>query len=430
MKKINFVTIAIILLALILPVYANNIEVGIPVLINTTSDHTYVQFDLSWDNSFRDDINWDAAWVLIKYKVGSLGEWHHAYLNTIAGNHTISEGYTCSIGLSEVSGTDRGMGVFIHRNENGSGNTSLTSVQICWEFAANGLSDVNNISLKVFTIEMVYVPQSTFFIGDADANQNKCFYKYGTSEPYLVTGEEAINIGQTDNYLWANDGGYIETSTLPAGFPKGYNAFYCMKYEISQGQYADFLNTLTLTQDANRFPDRNGNSRHTIGGTPGLRTVAVPDRACNYLTWADGIAYADWSGLRPMTELEFEKACRADLPVVDGEYAWGNDNIANWTYTLSNDGTPSATITNPASDPMGNASCMYTDGSIEGPLRCGIFATSASTRAEAGASYYGIMELSGNLIEHCVTVANSEGRSFQGRHGDGLLDSNGDASVL
>ena len=35
-----------------------------------------------------------------------------------------------------------------------------------------------------------------------------------------------------------------------AGFPNDYNAFYCMKYELSQGGYRDFLNCLTYTQQA------------------------------------------------------------------------------------------------------------------------------------------------------------------------------------
>ena len=47
--------------------------------------------------------------------------------------------------------------------------------------------------------------------------------------------------------------------------------------------------------------------------------------ACNWLSWADVAAYLDWSGLRPMTELEFEKACRGPNAPVAGEYAWGSN---------------------------------------------------------------------------------------------------------
>jgi len=78
---------------------------------------------------------------------------------------------------------------------------------------------------------------------------------------------------------------------------------------------------------------------------------------------------------------------------------------------------------------MGNASYGTTDGSIDGPLRCGIFATGTSTRAEAGATYYGVMEMGGNLCERSVTVGNSSGRAFAGTHGDGALSANGHADI-
>jgi hypothetical protein len=39
-------------------------------------------------------------------------------------------------------------------------------------------------------------------------------------------------------------------------------------------------------------------------------------------------AFADWSGLRPMSELEYEKACRGyNTPAVPNEYAWGNAKL-------------------------------------------------------------------------------------------------------
>ena len=40
-----------------------------------------------------------------------------------------------------------------------------------------------------------------------------------------------------------------------------------------------------------------------------------------------GVAFADWAGLRSMTELEYEKACRGPLEPVAGEYAFGTNEI-------------------------------------------------------------------------------------------------------
>lgn len=164
---------------------------------------------------------------------------------------------------------------------------------------------------------------------------------------------------------------------------------------------------------------------------PIVFSTSTPDRACNWLAWMDGAAYADWAGLRPMTELEFEKTCRGPQTAIDDEYAWGNANIASSTYTLSNDGQPDESIAeNYASDPIGNAIYYNTYGSILGPLRCGIFAMSDSTRAEAGSGYYGVMEMSGNVFELTVTLGNATGRGFSGSHGNGVLSANGHADVL
>jgi len=179
-KGLTSLLAAFLTTVLVLPVFANNIQVGIPNVTgaNITDDYAFVQFDLSWENSFRDDINWDAAWVFVKYKETG-GDWYHAYLNTTAGTHIIPTGYTCLVGLTEISSIDRGMGVFIYRNTNGSGSTTLTNVQLRWEYGANGLADGAAFTVKVFAIEMVYIPQGAFYVGDADADQPYCFYEYG-----------------------------------------------------------------------------------------------------------------------------------------------------------------------------------------------------------------------------------------------------------
>ena len=75
---------------------ANNITVSSVSLTarNKTADYVQVQFNLSWNNSFRVNAgpsNWDAAWVFIKFKVGVNGEWKHASISTTAG-HSIPWG--------------------------------------------------------------------------------------------------------------------------------------------------------------------------------------------------------------------------------------------------------------------------------------------------------------------------------------------------
>jgi formylglycine-generating enzyme required for sulfatase activity len=132
-----------------------------------------------------------------------------------------------------------------------------------------------------------------------------------------------------------------------------------------------------------------------------------------------------------MTELEFEKACRGPLAAVSGEYAWGTATVASSAYTLSDAGASNEGIATNYSTTAGNAMYTTTKGTIGGPVRVGIFAANGSNsgRLSAGASYWGIMELSGNLWERPVTIGNAEGRAFTGMHGDGLLTINGAADA-
>jgi formylglycine-generating enzyme required for sulfatase activity len=282
---------------------------------------------------------------------------------------------------------------------------------------------------------MVYVPQGSFHAGSG-GTENSAFYKYPTTtNPYQITSEGAITVGTATNNLYYYSAYYLfagdALGPIPSAFPKGYNAFYCMKYEISQQGYVDFLNSLTATQAANRYSSSNTGYRYGISVSSGVYATTNPHVACNYLSWADVAAYLDWSGLRPMTELEFEKSCRGTLPAVPNEYAWGNTLIASSLYTLSNSGAINENIATNYSTSLGNAAYWNTISSINGPLRVGIFAGNIlnSGRVTAGATYYGIMEMSDNLWERSVTVGNPTGRAFIGENGNGLLTATGDADA-
>ena len=418
---------------------ANNVSLSTPILTepNSTQNYTYIQFDLSWENSFRDDLNWDAVWLFVKYKETGSSEWNHAYLNPTAGNHTIPAGYTCSVGLTG----SYGMGVFIYRGSSGSGNSTLSDVQLRWEYGDNGLPDDATVTVSVFAIEMVYVPQGSFNLNTtASVNMYNEFFDDGgsttqiTSENALAEGAIRWKKDTSPGGVGNDNGTSYGSDALGASYPKGYAAFYCMKYEISQAQYAAFLNTLTSAGASNRYPNRNGNYRHTVTGAHPNYSASRSDRACNYLSWMDGCAYADWAGLRPMTELEFEKACRGDQSVVADEFAWGTTNIAAAT-TISGTEDGTETVSN------ADANCCYGGNFFTGgdggggPLRCGIFAKAGTTREQAGASYYGIMEFSGSLHDRCVTVADKDQGStttnaglFDGSPGDGSLSTDGYAT--
>ncbi len=422
--KNKFCLIAFLVFAVCHEVSANNITVTNLNMgtMNTSDKYMYVSFQIKWDNSWRTDENWDAAWVFVKFKPEGSNNWQHAILSTVSSDHIAPTGST-------ADAVSDGMGVFIRRGSNGNGNLPLAYAKLKWNYGANGCNFARGqkVYISVHAIEMVYIPEGSFYLGSTGAEQGH-FYRYTDgsqhTNAYMVLSEDAFSVGSSSGKLYyANESGSSgdQTGVISNAFPKGYKAFYCMKYEISQGQYADFLNKLTGPQWTNRFANANGSERHTISGSCTNVTASVPERACNYLCWMDGCAYAAWAGLRPMTELEYEKACRGPALPVANEYAWGNIIITQQVGHVGIDGSGTETPS-PAT-----ANCLYNNG-IQGPVRCGIFARPTSLRSDAGATYYGVMEMSASVIERIVTIGNSKGRGFQGTHGNGQLSSDGYAT--
>ena len=417
--------------------YANNIKVSNISLENLNDpDWVQVEFDLSWENSWRlsaGPSNWDAAWVFIKYRVNS-GEWAHAQLN--------SSDFVAATG-STIDVSADGVGAFVYRDSDGSGDLNLQGMRLRWDYGTIDTNDI--IDIKVFAVEMVYVPEGSFFIGSTGTEENGMFFSGSSEIPYEVTSENVINISPSaGNLYYDNTDGLGEENIgdqlgpIPASFPKGFNAFYTMKYEVSQAQWVDFFNTLTGTQkvtnDVTGPLGKNSDGEITRNGISWLdgnsnATTTNPDIALNFVAAAFTSNYLDWAGLRHMTELEYEKTCRGPIAPKPGEFAWGNANIATTAYTYINLGEPNEQITNPEQG-VGNIIYTTTNGTPSGPKRVGITSASAITknREETGGSYYGIMELTGNVYERIITVGIPEGRIFDGASGDGILSASGEAN--
>jgi formylglycine-generating enzyme required for sulfatase activity len=400
--------------------------------------------------------------VLSNASIECIRIWEHARLNNTG--HTAPAGSTIDAGLLTPgtafdATTNPALGVFMYRDAQGLGNNTFNNTQLRWNYGANGLNDNMVINLQVYAVEMVYVSGGVDFnVGGGGGNSIQF------TSTTINTGIATTAPSGTGS-LGGQAGGYPTGQTAPtsASWPNGYNAFYCMKYEASQGQYRDFLNSLTYAQQVNRtavvptsvagtgaLSSTNANRNSIDIQTPGNATTLLPAVygcnlngnttyneaadgewiACNFLSWMDGCAYMDWAGLRPMTELEYEKACRGNQPAVWKELAWGTTTVHATSYAaLINPGTDNE-LPNAPSTTNGNANYNVTSFTgISGPLRVGIFATASTTRVTSGATYYGIMEMSGNLSEVAVSIGNLAGRSYTGVHGDGNLFRDGSANV-
>ena len=416
---------------------ANNIAVTNVTLVNQNkSDGTVdVKFDLRWDNSWLCPCsnpaytNWDAAWVFVKFRAPNSNNWEHALLSTQNVDHTAASNSTITVGTTGANG----VGVFVYSAGPNTGAVYYAGTRLKWNYGANGynFSPGSSVDVSVVAIEMVYVPQGPFYVGSGGTEVGSFTegsWTSGATIPYQITGEGPLTISPAAGCLWGTtntgNGSIGGTGVLSSNFSKGFNAFYCMKYEISQGQYCDFLNKLTSGQASSRWNASSTGYRYTIGtNSVGVFTNAAPDRACNFLSRVDDGAYAAWAGLRPMTELEFEKACRGPANSVPNEYAWGSTSITQLQAENGTSGSGTETVG------TAGANCCYNNTTLQGPTRVGIFATTnTSTRSATGASYWGIMELSGNVNERCVSVGTASGRNFIGSLGSGVLNAAGGAT--
>lgn len=388
----------------------------------------YVTFDIAWQNSWRfTNINHDAAWVFFKARQEGQSEWHRVLLEGTGVNpQDYSNGVGTAVDL--IVPSDR-MGLFVRRAAQGSGALAVTNIQAVWNIASANVTKTFLIQIRALAAEMVYVAEGAFKVGSGGTEVGSFTdgsWTNGVTIPFRIASEDALTVSNAAGCLWGTVSGSTKSTigdkgTLPAAFPKGYAAFYCMKEEATQGQYADFLNTLTVAQLANRYSSTAWN-RYTISVSNGVYSASVPDRVCNGLCYGDAAAFLDWAGLRPYTELEFEKACRGPLDPIANEYPWGTTAIGG-TTGVNNDGTGLDTAAS------GNCNCNSGSHSVYGPYRAGIYATASSTREAAGASYWGILGLAGSLWEYVVAVDSSTGRAFSGLHGDGNLTAAGYADV-
>jgi len=447
-----------------------------------------------------------------KDKKESIGRnhWRHATLSTDAADHVMPAGATNTVGLTDDG--KRGVGVFIYRDAIGHGNNDFKGVKLRWLHRSDKV-DPAKAAVNVHALAMVYVPEGPFKAGSGIAvpiNRFRdgptrpivggplpgklpewpagCFGVFTDGAwrggeptiPFLVDAEwsgpvaersRARRIGPRPGLLWGNLVYDFHNRGLSAGFgsmapvgegyppatvhndyPTGYDAFYCMKYALTQGQYAAFLNSLppdvaaarafvsgdgkmpssgvttafiivdkrkvsvgpglrphtieewdghTITCSSDKVPripisadaiagDRlgagvgqdadvlDGLIRDAIADErgknkpkqPPVFTARLPDRPCGWIGWVDGFAYAVWAGLRPMTELEYEKARRGPV------------------------------------DPVRKKLALRRAGPNT-PVR--------GTWDVLTATYWGGWGLGGTP----VTVGSSVGRAFRGTHGDG-----------
>ncbi|MBM4149715.1 MAG: hypothetical protein FJ224_11855 [Lentisphaerae bacterium] len=315
-----------------------------------------LSFDLSWGRSFRHELNHDAVWVFFKVKPEGAAEWRHVRL--VADKVLNPTGYTQGAGTpveflvpdglpaeaaSAKEGEEGSLGVFIRRAEFGQGTVNAINLTVLCDLTSKELQPTSPL-ICATGIEMVYIPKGSFLLG-LDAADADAFFQYvdasSEGEPYRVTGPGAIPTGKQKGKLWSagtaaplEDGGEI-----PAAYPKGYAAFYCMKTMVKRGHYGNFLITIPEAESQKYTPPDAKHEYTMPANMPaGNLTFQKGGRKEGYehlrheeddSRWPLVAAFAAWAGLRPMTEMEYEKFSRG--PIDEG-WETGNHGISHNSY--------------------------------------------------------------------------------------------------
>ncbi len=430
MKKFRLLLAVGSLLLAAATLKANNVQITDVTITNPT----HISFNISWDNSWRvtaPPANYDAVWIFVKRALcPNPLVWIHT--NVATGGHTVGSP------LTVYQDGYNNAGLFLQRASEGYGN--ISTVPVTLELAP--ITPAGEYEYKVFAIEMVYIPEGAFYVGDGPSDTQYRFHLGGSPNiPFQITSEGSITMTNSSPNLWATGLTPTSGTVIPADFPKGFDKFYAMKYEITTQQMADFLNynpQLASTrwscffQPVGYYFNQNWINTTWPNFTPefpwrpfGLNCTTgsdQPDELC--------FTYLDWCGLRPMSCFEYEKLCRGfSYPVVN-EYAWGTAQILRVNYyppknpldTLNFE--TSAETHNHILGPAVGVACLFRNWETNGgssTYRVGFAAKTNTTRITAGAGYYGNLDLTGNANEGVMDPYRASEITLTKVPGDGVL---------
>lgn len=384
---------------------ASDLTISEPILYQESGE-AYAVFNLHWENAWHNARNHDAVWLHFKFLKGTKG---YDPVKVSSQGHAVTNYNSEKKPQLDFDVPKDGTGVFVFPGSDFRGDIDAT-IKVYLDTASFRGIRTRDDYFDVFGLEMVEIPGGGFYLGDPDTASlafGSLFISDNNGEPkglYEIKREDqSIDLGPENGNLYFRTPRKYEgdpNGNIPSTYPKGVSPFYIMKYEPTQGQYAEFLNTLNDYQSQNRS-NFGGKNYYSHGGSisieKGKYQAGSPNAPCNYMSWDDAMAFADWSCLRPMTEFEFTKAARGPGEAMAKEYPWGSGSKDRVQRRIS----------------VGGELTML-NGWDESQL-------SDATKDLFAASYYWVMDLSGSLWERVITIGDEKGRAFTGSHGDGKL---------
>lgn len=375
---------------------ASELTISKPILY-VEGKTIYSVFNLKWSNAWKNDKNHDAVWIFSKLSPNgsktkhiSIAQNGHEIINTFKGKKADIKFKT----------SEDGVGLFIFPSSEYRGDIEVT-LKVNFNVSDFAGVNIRNSSMDIFGLEMVMIPAGSFYLGSPNESvrQIGALYNPDDASNGLIKVEsenDEFEVSSSgDLYYNVKEYEGDQKGQIPSSYPKGVDAFCIMKYELLEGQYVSFLNSLSQPEDRIIHEEKDYNG--SIAFNSGVFSTENPNRPCPFVSWNDAMAYADWAGLRPMTEFEYTKAARGTVLPEEIDYPWGLDSKEHIQRLPDEDGN-----------------LVMLNGWSESDL-------SDETKKYFGASYYWVMDLSGSLWERVITIGHEKGRSFKNTHGDGIL---------
>src|SRR6185295_16378994 len=112
--------------------FANNLKiqnVSLETRRATTVPIILVEFDVAWDNSWRNTENYDAVWLIFKASISGSGALQHCTTYSDTSGNNLGNTTGSNKDLEFIYPSD-GAGVFIQRKASGAGTLSSTDARI------------------------------------------------------------------------------------------------------------------------------------------------------------------------------------------------------------------------------------------------------------------------------------------------------------
>jgi formylglycine-generating enzyme required for sulfatase activity len=218
--------------------------------------------------------------------------------------------------------------------------------------------------------------------------------------------------------------------TDPAGYGAVASSFQIMKYEFTNQQYTDFLNSVARTDTYSLYNTNMGSDARggiSRSGTSGSYSYSAKtdmgDKPVNYVSWFDAARVANWlmNGATSSSSTEtgaytfvggetsgtapgVNSGATVYLPTEDqwykaAYYQGGGTNAGYWNYATGSDSLPRAVTAGPTGIGSAGSTGNFANYNSSADWNNSQYGNVTTVGTNGGPSFYGAFDMTGNVLE-------------------------------